>query len=640
MLNRLLPLSGQVDYYKCSSDLEILVSNADSDRQSVALPVRRMLFALVFAALIACAQAEPWQASGVGRVVAISDVHGAYDGMLRTLHSAGVIDDKAYWAAGGTHLVITGDVLDRGADSRKVMDLIMALEQQALEAGGQVHLLLGNHEVMNLVGDLRYVSAAEYAAFSVEEDTEERARWFEQFRAANADVADPETLRVDFDKKAPPGFFAHRRAFRSNGYYGKWLLSKPLLLVIDGTAYVHGGLSPLIAELGLAGVNQRLRTELQKYTEAISTLNDAGVLSPIENFYYHAALLEPVLKDAKQPEAIRNAAATVVELNDSDIHSARGPLWYRGNVGCDPLIEFDKVDAALVAIGATRVVIGHTPTVTRRVLQRLDGKVIEIDTGMLTAAYKGSGNALIVEGASLNVINESGSSLGEPLPHPRRVGIQDDAVNVDELAAALTEGAIESSRVDPIGRTIVTLSKDSGGFKALFAKNPRDRGFVPEVAAYRLDRLLGLDMVPITVERELDGVAGSLQFLPPKTIDESERAAGRKGGDAWCPLPEQWGAMYVFDTLIFNSGRSPQNTTYSPDYWQLVLTGHQDAFAAKRGRPPWAQPLDLALGDAWVRALHSIDDATLRSQLGDVLDRKRLDALGKRRDELLKAATK
>jgi hypothetical protein len=98
--------------------------------------------------------------------------------------------------------------------------------------------------------------------------------------------------------------------------------------------------------------------------------------------------------------------------------------------------------------------------------------------------------------------------------------------------------------------------------------------------------------------------------------------------------------MYVFDTLIFNSGRSPQNTTYSPDYWQLVLTGHQDAFAAKRGRPPWAQPLDLALGDAWVRALHSIDDATIRSQLGDVLDRKRLDALGKRRDELLKAATK
>jgi predicted MPP superfamily phosphohydrolase len=123
-------------------------------------------------ALTGCAQASPWNIEEPARVVAISDVHGAYDGMLRTLRSASVIDDANAWIAGDTHLVITGDMLDRGADSRKVMDLFIALEPQALDNGGQVHVLLGNHEVMNLAGDLRYVARGEYAAFAADEDPE------------------------------------------------------------------------------------------------------------------------------------------------------------------------------------------------------------------------------------------------------------------------------------------------------------------------------------------------------------------------------------------------------------------------------------------------------------------------------------
>ncbi|MCI0517919.1 MAG: metallophosphoesterase, partial [Woeseiaceae bacterium] len=384
---------------------------------------RRALVAAILLALIGCAQAAPWSIDGAERVVAIGDVHGAYDGMLRTLQSAGVIDDEQSWVAGNTHLVITGDVVDRGADSRKVMDLIMKLEQQAPQSGGAVHLLLGNHEVMNLVGDLRYVARGEYAAFADEEDAGERARWLEHFRAANAGATDDETLRADFENKAPPGFFAHRRAFRPDGQYGRWLLEKPLLLVIDGTAFVHGGLSPLIAELGLDGVNTRLRSELQSYLQALTVLDDAGILSPIENFNYHAELLKPLQSNTEMTAEVQAAIATVIALNESEIHGIEGPLWYRGNVACGPLTENDKLDRALAAIGARRVVIGHTPTVTRRVLQRLDGRVIEIDTGMLTSAYKGSGNALVIAGDSLVVVNESGATSDGPVPHPQSFAI-------------------------------------------------------------------------------------------------------------------------------------------------------------------------------------------------------------------------
>ena len=98
-----------------------------------------MLLAAVIL-LPACVVANTY--SDEQRVIAISDVHGAYDSMVRTLSAAGVVDEELNWSAQETQLVITGDLLDRGDDSRKVMDLVMQLEEQAANDGGRVHLLL------------------------------------------------------------------------------------------------------------------------------------------------------------------------------------------------------------------------------------------------------------------------------------------------------------------------------------------------------------------------------------------------------------------------------------------------------------------------------------------------------------------
>ena len=84
---------------------------------------------------------------------------------VKVLQSASLIDTKGDWAGGKTHLVQTGDVLDRGPDSKAVMDLLIKLEKQSAAAGGAVHCLIGNHEAMNVYGDLRYVSPGEYAAW-------------------------------------------------------------------------------------------------------------------------------------------------------------------------------------------------------------------------------------------------------------------------------------------------------------------------------------------------------------------------------------------------------------------------------------------------------------------------------------------
>src|SRR5579862_5908656 len=106
---------------------------------------------------------DSWK--GVGRIVAVGDVHGDLAQFTTVLRSAAVIDADSKWSGGKTHLVQVGDLLDRGPDSRKLIELLMSLEKQAHAAGGAVHCLIGNHEAMNLYGDLRYVSAADYATY-------------------------------------------------------------------------------------------------------------------------------------------------------------------------------------------------------------------------------------------------------------------------------------------------------------------------------------------------------------------------------------------------------------------------------------------------------------------------------------------
>src|SRR5687768_648059 len=148
---------------------------------------------------LARAQSAQAQQNGIDRVVAFADVHGAYAELLALLHDTAIVDAQDHWSAGQTHLVSLGDLLDRGADSRKVMDLLMRLQGEAKAAGGQVHVLLGNHEAMNILGDLRYVDAGEYASYADMETPAERAELRQAWETANGAGSG-----TAFDQKFPP----------------------------------------------------------------------------------------------------------------------------------------------------------------------------------------------------------------------------------------------------------------------------------------------------------------------------------------------------------------------------------------------------------------------------------------------------
>ncbi len=601
----------------------------------ISTPGRLLVLLLCFCTLPSPAVADEWRFPDVQRVVAVSDIHGAYEGLVATLQAAAIIDSDLSWNGDSAHLVIAGDLIDRGPGSRRVMDLIMRLEQEAARAGGQVHAILGNHEVMNIIGDIRYVTDAEYAEFADSESAAERELWYQRFRSSQPENVDEPTARALFEENAPPGFFGHRSAYRHDGIYGKWLLEKPLMIVINDTAFVHGGLPAYVVENGLEGVNTNLKLDLEKFAYARSTLEDAGVLSPIVRFRNQPRLLSTQLEAGQLDQALVSAAQDVVNLRNSTLHGPDGPLWYRGSSACSPLIEGDQLSAALDRIGATRAAIGHTTTTSRRIQQRMDGRIIEINTGILKSEYDGSGYALVIENGVLGVVGENGASAMSPIVLPRRVGYLSDTMDDDKLESLLSSGVVVESTADDAERGLLRVEADGMSVLASFTASPREKGFVPELAAYRLDRLLGLDMIPATVRREVFGQEGTLQYAPQGAVNERQRAEARKGRDAPCSLLKQWDAMYVFDALVHSVARRPQTLLYDPESWQLMLVDQEKSFSRNKGRPTHLKGIEVVLGQQWQSALLSLDDETLKEKLGDVLDKRRLSALAARRDALI-----
>jgi hypothetical protein len=207
-------------------------------------------------------------------------------------------------------------------------------------------------------------------------------------------------------------------------------------------------------------------------------------------------------------------------------------------------------------------------------------------------------------------------------------------MSAEQLQQLLETGEILSESVDKTGTTVVKVGDGQRTVSALFKPRQR-RGFYPGVAAYRLDRLLDLDMVPVTAVRAVDGRDGSLQFITDKSLDESQRSASGLGGGAPCALPDQWAAMHVFDMLIYNESRSQQRMLYDPATWTLMLMEHDRAFAARKGRPGYLRDSPLKFPAGWQIALARLDDTALEETLRDVLGKKHIRALAQRRDELL-----
>ncbi len=106
---------------------------------------------------------EPSEYRAPEKLFAISDIEGEFTNFRTILIANKIMDEQSNWIFGKGHMVICGDLFDRGDDVVPELWLIYKLEAEAKKAGGYVHTILGDHEIMNLSGDLRYLHE-KYAA--------------------------------------------------------------------------------------------------------------------------------------------------------------------------------------------------------------------------------------------------------------------------------------------------------------------------------------------------------------------------------------------------------------------------------------------------------------------------------------------
>ena len=301
------------------------------------------------------------------RIVAIGDVHGAIDSFSAILQKAGVIDAQQRWSGGKTLLVQTGDVTDRGTGMRAVLDLLMSLETQASRAGGRVHALLGNHEVMNLVGEMRDATPEIFVTFG--------------------------------------GEAAMREAFGPRGRYGRWLRSKPVVADIEDSIFLHGGIDPDFSNVSVDEINRRARRELAEWDEGVKWLEGRNLVSASPKFLeaVEAARkeLERLVADERrdEPETRQTMALLVplANIGSSSLFNPNGPLWFRGFSSWTDEEGAARVTSILQKLRAKRLITGHTVQQSRRITERFGGRLFLIDTGMLGGRFFPSGRPSALE---------------------------------------------------------------------------------------------------------------------------------------------------------------------------------------------------------------------------------------------------
>ena len=289
-------------------------------------------------------------------IVAVGDLHGDYKAWQDIARGAGIIDARGHWAAGKTILVQLGDVTDRGPDSLKIVRSLQQLQKEAPRAGGKAIVVLGNHEAMNLIGDNRYTTPGEYAAFADSQSAQRRDRVYEAnratleaaYKAQNPKIT-PDQVRSSWMAAHPLGWAEHRLAWGPSGDLGKWATRNPAVVKIGGTLFVHGGLSAEYARLPLEEINRRAAAAMAAGNESLTAI----ISDPLGPLWYRGLI-----------------------VRDADAETARAaakPPQPR-------LTPDQELTAVLAAYGAQRIVVGHTPRL-KGIEIGGNGRLAAIDTG-------------------------------------------------------------------------------------------------------------------------------------------------------------------------------------------------------------------------------------------------------------------
>ena len=334
------------------------------------------------------------------RVVAVADIHGDLDALVAILQRAQVLDAAGKWAGGATTLVQLGDMIDRGPKSRAVLDLLMTLQKDARRTDGRVVIVLGNHETMNMYGDLRYVTPDDYASYADKDSEKRRASAYQAYVEISGKT--PAQSRDEWMAAHPLGYIEQREAFGPDGKYGRWLRSLPAVVKVDDTAFMHGGISDEISTWSIGKINERVASEIKAFDDVRQFLVSRKLALPF------STLQEVVAGAGIAAQRKVEEVYPIVTIDKWLTISETGPLWSRDLAKLPDPEAQPLVTRALDAMGVQRIVLGHTPE-PGEIVQRFGDQLYLIDTGMLRGyVEKGHASALEIADGHVTAIYPDG----------------------------------------------------------------------------------------------------------------------------------------------------------------------------------------------------------------------------------------
>jgi len=335
--------------------------------------------------------------------------------------------------------VQTGDIFDRGLGVREALNLLMALERQAPRTGGRAYVLLGNHEVMNLLGQTRDVNPDLYEKFADGDSEKRREKAWTAFvklgdaraKQLGSRPAVYDVTREDWMAAHPPGMLEYLDAIAPGSTYGDWLRRRPAAVDVDGTVFMHAGLDPATAPATLDDVNDEVRGDIEAFDGYRRYLADKKIILPFFTM--------PEVLAAAQAEAVSLAALVsrakegdtaatdwlrrldprhidvikgVLDVGNSSLLSGAGPMWFRGFAKWSDEEGPALIQQLLDKYHVERFVTGHTVQSPSSVNDRFGGRVFLIDTGMLSSTYTGGrASALEITAGTISAVYSDSTTV-------------------------------------------------------------------------------------------------------------------------------------------------------------------------------------------------------------------------------------
>jgi len=373
-----------------------------------------------FSALVTCSvlmvTVIPAVAQDSPRIVVVGEIQGAANSAATLLGKTGLIDGEGHWSGGDSVLIQTGDLIDGGENARAAMDLFMRLQEEAAAAGGRVIVLMGNHEAMNILGELRDVNYMTYTAFAGP-DAEARqkalyeatvARRAERAAATGSQFTPDDEFNADWFALHPPGWVEYFEAMRPEGIYGRWLRTLPVAVELDGVLFIHAGISPEMKGMSVEAINTRAAEEISRFDadrermvaeEMCLPLCSAREMVEVINAEIaYLNTLDASQRNKDNPRMTRAADLQHLgQWGSWSVLTDTGPLWFKGTSQWDEEQHGEEMDDILAAAGVKRMVTGQSDGKEHVIHGRFDDRVILTSVDMSDNPWDGGGTPAALE---------------------------------------------------------------------------------------------------------------------------------------------------------------------------------------------------------------------------------------------------